>query len=291
MRLRFSALRLLLNYLENNKTREYAVSADTHGLAIERRGAIEIATLNRAAELNTMTMAMIDRLLGYFQGLHDRPEIRVVILRAEGRAFCAGLDLKEWVAGMETRTMADVMIVQRKVARVMKLMRSCPQPVIGLGHGIAAGGGFSLLLATDVRYAAPSLRMNAAYIKIGLGGCDVGSSYFLPRLVGQSVASEFLLTGRFMDAERALRTGLVSEIVAEDKLLETGLALAEDMLATAPMGLRLTKDALNLNIDANGIDAAMAIEDRQQVMMIATEDHKESVAAFIGKRRPAYRDR
>lgn len=265
--------------------------ADFTGLRIERRDAIEIATLNRPEALNTMTMAMIDGMTAYFEGLHDRPEIRVVILRAEGRAFCAGLDLKEWVGGMNSRTIADTMIVQRKVARVMKLMRSCPQPIIGLGHGIAAGGGFSLLLATDVRYASPSLRMNAAYIKIGLGGCDVGSSYFLPRLVGQSVASEFLLTGRFMDAERALRVGLVSEIVAEDKLLDTGLALANDMLATAPMGLRLTKDALNLNIDAAGIDAAMAIEDRQQVMMISTEDHRESVAAFIAKRPPVYRDR
>ena len=264
---------------------------DFHGLSIERRDGIEIATLNRPEALNTMTMAMIDGLLAYFQGLHERTDVRVVILRAEGRAFCAGLDLKEWVDGMTTRTVADVLKVQRRVAGVMKLMRSCPQPIIGLGHGIAAGGGFSLLLATDVRYASPSLRMNAAYIKIGLGGCDVGSSYFLPRLVGQSVASEFLLTGRFMDAERALRVGLVSEIVPEDKLLETGLTLADDMLATAPMGLRLTKDALNLNIDAAGIDAAMAVEDRQQVMMISTEDHRESVAAFIAKRPPVYRDR
>ncbi len=100
-----------------------------------------------------------------------------------------------------------------------------------------------------------------------------------------------ILTGRFIDAERALSAGLVSEIVAEDELLDRGLALAEEMLATSPWGLRLSKQALNLNIDAQSLDAAMAIEDRQQVILSATEDHKEALAAFLGKRPPAYRER
>jgi enoyl-CoA hydratase/carnithine racemase len=180
---------------------------------------------------------------------------------------------------------------QRSIAQVMLLMRSCPQPIIGLGHGAACGGGFSLLLASDIRYGAPSLRMNAAYIRIGLGGCDMGSSYFLPRLIGASVASELILTGRFIDAERALRVNLISEIVPEDRLLDVGMGLAEEMLLTAPMGLRLTKDGLNLAIDAASLDVAMAIEDRQQVMLSAGEDHREAVDAFLGKRTPAYADR
>src|SRR3546814_4725832 len=99
-------------------------------------------------------------------------------------------------------------------------MRACPQPIIALGHGAAAGGGLSLLLASDVRYAAPSFRCNAAYIRIGLGGCDMASSYFLPRLVGASLAAEMILTGRFIDAGRALSAGLVSEIVDEDERSE-----------------------------------------------------------------------
>jgi len=169
-------------------------------------------------------------------------------------------------------------------------MRSCPQPIIALGHGSACGGGFSLMLASDVRYGAPSLRMNAAYIKIGLGGCDIGSSYFLPRLVGASIASEFLLTGNFMSAERALSCNLISAIVAEENLLDKGLALATDMLSNAPMGLRLTKDALNVNIDANGFDAALSVEDRQQVMLTATSDHAEAINAFLEKRPTLYKD-
>ena len=177
------------------------------------------------------------------------------------------------------------------IARVMQTMRRCPQPVIACAQGAACGGGFSLLLASDVRYAAPDLRMNAAYIRIGLGGCDMGASYFLPRLVGSSVASEYLLTGRFMTAGKALACGLVSEIVPAEALLDKALALADEMLLTSPMGLRLTKDALNLNIDAASMEAAFALEDRQQVLLAQTADAAEARAAFLEKRAPDYRER
>ena len=174
---------------------------------------------------------------------------------------------------------------------VMQLMRQCPQPIVALAQGAACGGGFSLLLASDVRFGAPSLKMNAAYIKIGLGGCDMGSSYFLPRMVGASIASELILTGRFIHADRAEKHGLISEVVDESKLLATGLSLAEEMLDTAPMGLRLSKDALNRNIDAQSFEAALAIEDRQQVMLSMTEDSREAAKAFFAKRKPDYKDR
>jgi enoyl-CoA hydratase/carnithine racemase len=264
--------------------------AETEPLIIETRGAIEIATLNRPDRLNAMDERLISALDGYFRGLQDRHEIRVVVLRGAGRAFCAGLDLGAWKKDPDQGAVQQSWKTQRKIATVMQLMRQCPQPIIALGHGAACGGGFSLLLSSDVRFGTPSLRMNAAYIKIGLGGCDMGSSYFLPRLVGASVAAEFILTGRFMDAERAKACGLVSEIVEEKALLDTGLALAEEMLATAPMGLRLSKDALNRNIDAPGFEAALAIEDRQQVLLAQTKDSREAVAAFLDKRPPDFKD-
>jgi enoyl-CoA hydratase/carnithine racemase len=264
----------------------------SHGtIVVERRGAVEVLTLDRPAALNTLDPTMVSELTQYFEGLHERTDVRVVLLRGAGRAFCAGLDLKGWAAAEDERGVHLSLDTQRRIARIIRLMRSCPQPIIGLGHGPACGGGFSLLLACDVRYGAPSLRMNAAYIRIGLGGADIGSSYLLPRLVGLSVASELLLTGRFIDAERALRVNLLSEIVAEERLLDAGLALADEMLATAPMGLRLTKDALNLAIDAPSLEAAMAVEDRQQVMMTTTADHREAVAAFLEKRRPTFKDK
>lgn len=259
-------------------------------LLIEARGQIEIATLNRPARLNALSEGLVDELNDYFGGLAARPAVRVVILRGAGRGFCAGLDIQEDRSSDETPVLRTLR-TQTSIGNIYRKMRACPQPIIALGHGAAAGGGLSLMLAADVRYAAPGFRCNAAYIRIGLGGCDMASSYFLPRLVGASLASEMILTGRFIDAERALSAGLVSEIVAEDELLDRGLALAEEMLATSPWGLRLSKQALNLNVDAQSLDAAMAIEDRQQVILSATEDHKEALAAFLGKRPPAYRER
>lgn len=259
-------------------------------LLIEARGAVEIATLNRPERLNALNEALVDELNAYFGKLAERPDVRVVILRGAGRGFCAGLDIQEDRSGDETPVLRTLR-TQTRIGNIYRKMRACPQPVIALGHGAACGGGLSLLLASDVRYAAPSLRCNAAYIRIGLGGCDMASSYFLPRLVGASLAAEMILTGRFIDAERALCAGLVSEIVDEAALLDRGLALADEMLATSPHGLRLSKQALNLNVDAPSLEAAMAIEDRQQVILSATEDHKEALSAFLEKRAPEYRER
>jgi enoyl-CoA hydratase/carnithine racemase len=260
-------------------------------LKLERRGAVEILSLNRPEALNALSPEMAREITAYFDGLKDRLDVRVVILRGEGRLFCAGADLgtdafAEQGPGRAQRQMA----MQKLYSGVVRAMRFCSQPIIALIHGAACGGGFSLALAADVRYAAPNVRMNAAYIRIGLGGCDMGAGYLLPRLVGVSNASEFLLSGRFVSAERALRMGLVSEIVPLDKLLDAGLALAEDMLKAAPMGLRMTKEAINAEIDAPSLEAALAIEDRQQVILIDTEDHREAVKAFREKRNPAFRD-
>lgn len=260
-------------------------------ITIEQRGAVEIISLNRPDKLNSMNEDMIYALQDYFRGLQPRHDIRVVILRAEGRAFCAGLDLASWRRDEDQGRVQQAWQTQRSIATVMQLMRQCPQPIIALAQGAACGGGFSLLLASDVRFGTPDLKMNAAYIKIGLGGCDMGSSYFLPRLVGASIASELILTGRFIHAERAERYGLISEIVEPKKLLATGMALAEEMLDTAPMGLRLSKDALNRNIDAQSFEAALAIEDRQQVMLAMTDDSREAARAFFAKRKPEYKDR
>ncbi len=262
-------------------------------LLVETRDGVEIVTLNRPDKLNAMSAGLIAELDSYFRGLQDRLDVRVVILRGAGRAFSAGLDLTpgSWPGREDEGPVQGGWRTQRAIATVMQLMRQCPQPVIALGHGAACGGGFSLLLSSDVRIGAPSLRMNAAYIKIGLGGCDMGSSYFLPRLVGASVAAEFILTGNFMGAERALQCGLVSRVVEEEALLDAGLELARDMLATSPMGLRLSKDALNRNIDAPSFEAALAIEDRQQVMLAQTQDFEEAKRAFAEKRAPDYKDR
>lgn len=260
-------------------------------IIVERRGPIEVVTLNRPDALNALSEALVTELTGYLRELKHRRECRVVILRGAGRAFCAGLDIKEYRSSTNETPFQRTWRVQTDLADVLRLMRNAPQPFIALGHGAACGGGFSLMLASDVRIGAPSLRMNAAYIKIGLGGADLGSSYFLPRLVGASLAAELLLTGRFLHADRALQLGLLSQVVAEEALLDAGLALADEMAANSPYGLALTKQALNVNIDAPSFDAAVALEDRQQAMMAPTDDHREAMTAFVEKRPPAYRGR
>lgn len=255
-------------------------------ILVEPKGEIEILTLNRPNALNALSGEMVRELDHYLAELHHRMEVRVVLVRGAGRSFCAGLDVKE--AQSSENTVLNTWKTQISIGNIMRKMRSAPQPFIALGHGAACGGGFSIMLAADVRFGAPSLRMNAAYIKIGLGGCDIGSSYFLPRLVGASLASEMILTGRFVSAERALRLGLLSDVVAEEKLLEAGLALAREMLETSPNGLRMSKQALNINIDAPSFEAALALEDRQQVMLTATKDYEEAITAFVEKRAPVY---
>ena len=191
----------------------------TKPLLIEHDDGVDRVTLNRPESLNALDPDMIDALNGYFEGLQRNRTTRVVVLKGAGASFCAGLDLKHAMARragqQEPPGVTESLDSQRRIADIVMLMRRCPQPIIALVQGAAAGGGFALALAADIRIATRSARMNCAFIKLGLGGCDIGTSYFLPRLVGVSVASELILTGRFIHAERALAVGLVSEVVEE----------------------------------------------------------------------------
>jgi enoyl-CoA hydratase/carnithine racemase len=259
-------------------------------LTVEKEGAVDWLTLNRPTALNAMSRTMMLELQHYFGALYTDHSVRVVVLTGAGRGFCAGLDLKEEPADGEQGAVAGLR-VQRRVSEIVMRMRRAPQPIIALLNGPASGGGFALALASDIRIAAPAARMNAAFIRIGLTACDVGVSYFLPRLVGSALASELLLTGRFIDAQRALSVGLVSQVVAPDELAPAGRALAQEILGNSPVGVRLTKECLNMSVDAGSLEAVIAMEDRQQILVAQTGDMREGVAAFLDKRPPQYRDR
>jgi enoyl-CoA hydratase len=182
------------------------------------------------------------------------------------------------------------MRAQRRISEIVLLMRRAPQPIIACVQGPACGGGFALALASDVRIAGESARMNAAFIRIGLSGCDVGVSYFLPRLVGASLAAELILTGRFVHAERARELGLVSRVVPDAELEAAARELVDEMLATSPLGLRLSKEGLNASLDAGSLEQVVALEDRNQVLCTRTRDFREGVGAFLEKRPPVWRD-
>jgi enoyl-CoA hydratase/carnithine racemase len=257
-------------------------------IQVEKRGQVDWLTLNRPEALNSINTPMVTELRDYFGGLIEDKETRIVVMRGAGRAFCAGLDIKSSQAGTYEQPFGGGMGFQGYLAEVYIRMRRCPQPIISLVQGPACGGGFSFVLASDIRIAGESAKMNAAFIRIGLSACDMGSSYFLPRLVGTSVASELMLTGRFIHADRALSTNLVSEVVPDDQLEAAAQPYIDEMLTTSPMGLRLTKEGLNVAIDAAGLEAAMAIENRNQLMCSRTNDAKEGMRAFVEKRVPQY---
>jgi enoyl-CoA hydratase/carnithine racemase len=256
---------------------------------VDRRAHVAWLTLNRPDALNAMNRALVRELRAFFSALGDDRETRVVILRGAGRAFCAGLDLKE-ESDVGESVQAGLR-AQRTISELVMMMRRAPQPIIACVHGAACGGGFALALGSDVRLAGASARMNAAFIRIGLSACDVGVSYFLPRMVGASVAAELLLTGNFIDATRAERLGLVSRVVPDAELESAAQALADDMLRNSPLGLRLTKECLNASLDAGSLEQVIAMEDRNQILCSRSEDFREGIAAFLQKRPPTYHER
>jgi enoyl-CoA hydratase/carnithine racemase len=263
--------------------------------AIEVRndGAICWLTLNRPHNLNALSAVMVQELEDFLRGLPTDRKTRVVIMRGAGRAFCAGLDLKEQNrggTGLGTTT-TDTVETQRRMSDLVVAMRRAPQPFIAAVRGPAAGGGFALALACDVRIAGDSARFNAAFIRIGLSACDMGVSYHLPRAVGMSVAAELMLTGRFINAQRALATGLASELVPDDEVDKTAEKLAHEMIETSPLGLRMTKECLWAAVDAGSLEQAIAIEDRNQVLCVRAGYIEEGARAFLEKRKPHYPER
>ncbi len=257
-------------------------------LIVDLKDDVAWVTMNRPERLNALNPKLVEELRDFFVGLYWRRDVRVVVLRGAGKAFCAGLDLKDRSGSNADRSVGNSLTGQRRISEIVIAMRRCPQPIIACVDGAASGGGFALALASDVRIATPTLRMNAAFIRIGLSACDIGVSYFLPRMVGSSVAAEYMLTGRFIDAERAYGLGLISRIVAPDALEAEARAFAADMLHATPLGLRLTKEALNHAIDAGGLEAVIAMEDRNQILCAQDDNFAEGVRAFLEKRPPNY---
>ncbi|MBU2550754.1 MAG: enoyl-CoA hydratase/isomerase family protein [Proteobacteria bacterium] len=243
-------------------------------LLYNQTGPVGHLILNRPQAINAIDRFMIEELESFWAERRHDPETRVVIMSGAGeKGFCSGLDLKGFKP-RSTPGLEDNYRFQFRLARLVLAMRQAPQPIIAAIHGAAVGGGLSFAVACDVRLITPETRFAAAYINIGHGGADVGSSYFLPRLIGAGRAHEFLLTGDFMDAETAFNLGMVSRIVPREQLLDAAMELAEKMCRKNPLGLRLTKEAINCNLDAAGLEQALHIEDRNQTLCLATIRHE-----------------
>ena len=265
----------------------------------EREDGISIITFNRPNRLNAMNFQFVEDLQDYLKKLENNLSIQVVILTGEGRAFCSGLDLKEGQAIFKKKVPENLQkfeylrlkdkikrttIVQKLISQLMVQLRRIPQPVIAAIKGSAYGGGLAFALASDIRIAGESAEFCNAFINIGLSGADCGSSYWLPRLIGFSRAAEIMYTGRVIDAQEADKIGLVSKVVPDDKILNEALNIAKKILTKSPIGVRFTKDALNMNVDAPSLEAATKLENRTQVICINAEDVLEGVFATLEKR-------
>ena len=265
------------------------VRAAYRAIRVDTDASVDWVTLDRPKRLNALNDRMVHELWDYFSRRQRDHDCRVIVLQGAGAAFCAGLDLKSRADAGETDKVVDATDDRRaSLSGLVTLMRSCPQPVVALVHGAACGGGFILALAADIRIAGESARMNVAFVKLGLSGCELGTSYFLPRMVGLSVARELMMTGRFIGAARALATGLVSETTSDQGLRAAGEALVADLLRTSPAGLRKTKETMEMTLRSDDLQAVMKLEEHTQMLCLQGPDFAEAIAAFGDKRSPQF---
>lgn len=261
---------------------------------------IGLLTLNRPEKLNAIDPAMMDDLHACLDVLSWAFDCRVLVVRGAGRVFCSGADLTTDPGGEARRDWADFpdktkgfWQMQHTLSAVIAKLRRIPQPVIAAVHRAAVGAGMAIANASDIVVASRKTRFINAFIKIGVSGADCGSSYFLPRTLGFHRSAELLYSGRDLLAEEAHQWGYVNVLVEEDRDVVPHAVrfAAEFMLTRSPLGLRFTKEALNVNLDAAGLDAALNLEDRSQAVCAQTDDVMEGVAAFFEKRKPRYGSR
>jgi enoyl-CoA hydratase len=257
------------------------------------RDGIALVTLDRPTSLNAMNAELIAGLHDAFATLRADRSCRVIVLTGAGRAFCAGLDLKEGASPPDADGLGRAqagLVVQQSIASLVPTMRSMRQPIIAAVNGAASGGGFALALASDIRIAAASARFNVAFVRIGLSGCDIGVSWLLPRLVGASRAYELMLTGRFLSAAEAKEMGLVLSVVDDGKVVDAALAEAELIVANSPFGVQMTKEVMWSQLEIGSLAAGIDLENRTQLLASTTSDMAEAIAAFLGKRAAKFSD-
>ncbi len=262
--------------------------SDDHLLLERRDDGIALLTLNRPAVLNALSDAMVADLDRLLDDLAADPALRVLVLTGAGRGFCAGFDLALAATAPDQESLGEAAAWTARQERfsglVMKL-RALRQPVIAAVNGLANGGGLALALGAEIRFAATSARFNAAFVKIGMTGCDMGVSWLLPRCVGLSRSFEMLLTGRMVDAAEAERIGLVSASVPDAELLPRALATAREIAAHDPFAMWMTKRGGWANAEAASLQQAIELENRSQILARSTGGLARAAQALLARKR------
>jgi enoyl-CoA hydratase len=251
-----------------------------------------IATLrlNRPDRLNAMNFDLVCDLHDALDRIALDDTCKVVILTGNGRAFCSGLDLKDWgelppIGAHSYRRAGST--GQSFMSSLTTHIRETPQIVIASVNGPAFGGGLALTLACDLRVAGDSASFCSAFIRTGLTGTDIGVSYFLPRLIGASMAFDLMVTGRAVDSQEAHQMGIVSRVFPDHELAEETLEIAQGIASYTAIGLRMTKEAMWANLDASNLQACLALENRNQDLAGASPEVQDFMRNYRDRHGPA----
>ncbi len=247
----------------------------TDTLIVDRPHAGVVALqLNRPKQLNAINEVMRDELIAMLADIGADTSVHAVVITGAGRGFCSGIDVRNFAPrALEASDPAiDRLRFQEAMAALPQAIWNLPQPVIAAVNGPCVGAGFALCLSSDIRICSTAASFGNGAILLGLSGAEMGMSYHLPRIVGTSVAADWMMTGRTVSATEADRRGLVSEMTEPDQLTPRALELARAIADLPPFGTQLTKRALQVNTDAAGLGAALELENRNQVLSHATDE-------------------
>lgn len=247
-------------------------------------------TLNRPDLLNALSRELVRDFSVALDDLAEDMACRVVIVTGAGRGFCSGQDMRAAAERQKPGVSSNVekMGWQTRFAGMAQRMQRMPQPVICAVNGVAAGAGMAITMGADIRIGTPATRFLVASVRIGLSAGESGISYFLPRWIGPARAFEVMLTGRPIEAEEALATGLILRMVPQEALQEAALDQARTILANSPFAVAQTKRIMWRNLDAAGLDHALDVENPTQIVANTTADYREALNAFADKRAPRF---
>jgi len=255
---------------------------------------IVVITLNDPKTLNSMSYELVGAIYEALEKVGADNQCHVAILTGAGRGFCSGMNLENVGVppGIEGLTTSRIAIrAMQMMSKLVPAMRAIPQPIIAAINGPAYGGGFCLSLGADIRTAAESAVFRGAGIAHGITGTELGISYLLPRLIGASRANEIILSGREVRAAEAERMGLVSRVVADGAVVDAAIELGEQICAYSAHGVSMTKQTLWSALECGSLQAAIDLEDRNQLLVrMTTKNFEEAMAARKEGRAPIFRD-
>jgi len=251
---------------------------------------VATVTLNRPEKLNPLTFESYADLRDLLAELPHHQDVRVLVIRGEGKAFCAGGDVNEIIGELIEMEPRDLIRFTKMTGDVIRAMRECPIPIVSVIQGIAAGAGSVIALASDFRIVGESGRFAFLFTKVGLSGGDMGAAYLLPRVVGLGRATELLMLGNTIDAATADRYGLVSRLVPDAELDDAAAELARTLADGPTLALAQTKSLLTRELDMP-LGSAMELDAMTQALLMTSADHREFHTAFNAKRKPDWQGR